>query len=109
MGEAPSAQLLERFIHLWPRDIRCRATIRVDVEPPRGALTASSTLEEWLADPDGRAAITAAIGVDQHGRPNGILGDEELRTVIGNFPLSALAAFPGLGITHELIRQLVTR
>jgi beta-glucosidase len=90
----------------WSRDIRCRATVRVDTDPPRVALTASSTLQEWLADPDGRAAITAAIGVDRHGRPNGILGDEELRTVIDNFPLSALAAFPGLGITHELVRGL---
>lgn len=78
----------------------------MDTDPPRATLTASSTLEEWLADSDGRAAITAAVGVDRHGRPNGILGDEELRTVIGNFPLSALAAFPGLGITHELVRGL---
>jgi beta-glucosidase len=88
------------------RDIRCRATVRVDVEPPRVALTASSTLEEWLVDPAGRAALTSAVGVDEHGRPRGILGDEELRTVIGNFPLATLAAFPGVGITHDIVRRL---
>ncbi|HEX6355680.1 glycoside hydrolase family 3 C-terminal domain-containing protein [Actinophytocola sp.] len=90
------------------RDIRCHTTVRVDAIPPRVTLTAFSTLEEWLSDPDGHAAITSAVGVDEQGHPTGILGDEELRTVIGNFPLSALAAFPGLGITHELIRKLTT-
>ncbi|MBP2326654.1 beta-glucosidase [Kibdelosporangium banguiense] len=83
------------------RDIRLQETVRVEVASPRVALTAFSTLEEWLADPDGRAALVAAVGVDQ-----GILGDEELRKVIGNFPLSALAAFPGIGITHDVLKNL---
>ena len=28
-------------------------------------------------------------------------------TVIGNFPISTLAAFPGLGLTHSIVHALV--
>jgi hypothetical protein len=38
--------------------------------------------------------------------PPGRLDAAELRTVLGNFPLSSLATFAGLGITNELIREL---
>jgi beta-glucosidase len=65
-----------------------------------------ATLQEWLADPDGAAAVRAAVGVDEDGHPRGILGDAELLRVIGNFPLATLAAFPGLGIDHDLVRAL---
>jgi beta-glucosidase len=43
---------------------------------------------------------------DDQGRPKGILGNTELLPVIGNFPISTLAAFPGLGFTHDLIHAL---
>ena len=57
--------------------------------------------------PTGSALLREAVGTDDHGRPKGILGDPELLPVIGNFPLSTLAAFPGLGITSELVDRLV--
>ena len=88
------------------RDIRLRATLHVDATPPRAPLDGTSTLEEWMSDPDGAARLRAAVGADPQGRARGILGDEELRTVIGNFPLASLAAFPGLGISHEVVRAL---
>ena len=66
-----------------------------------------STLQEWLADPTGSALLHKAIGTDATGRPNGILGNEELMVVIGNFPISTLAAFPGLGLTHTVVHALV--
>ncbi|SDO33171.1 glycoside hydrolase family 3 C-terminal domain-containing protein [Geodermatophilus sp. DSM 45219] len=91
------------------RDIRLRATVHVDATPPRTPLDGTSTLQEWLADPDGAAAIRAAAGTGDDGRPTGVLGDPELLEVIGNFPLTTLAAFPGLGITHELVRSLTGR
>jgi beta-glucosidase len=65
-----------------------------------------STLEEWLADPDGNAALHAAIGTDTDGRPRGILGDKRRLRVIGNFPIRTLAAFH-VGITHELVESLI--
>ncbi|MEV6235721.1 hypothetical protein [Lentzea sp. NPDC051838] len=35
-----------------------------------------------------------------------LVADTELRTILGNFPLSSLATFTGLGITNDLIRRL---
>ena len=32
---------------------------------------------------------------------------DELLPVIGNFPISSLAAFPGMGITHAVVEDLV--
>jgi hypothetical protein len=47
-------------------------------------------------------------GSGRGGGPAGILGSEELLAIIGNMPLGTLAAFPGLGVTDELIGTLVT-
>ena len=66
-----------------------------------------STLQEWLADPTGSALLHKAVGTDATGRPNGILGNQELMPVIGNFPISTLAAFPGLGLSHTIVQALI--
>ena len=89
------------------RDLRLSTTIEVSAPPTRRRLDAMSTLEEWLADPVGAPALRAAVGTDATGRAAGILGDEELIRVIGNFPIGRLAAFPGLGITHPLVETLL--
>ena len=81
------------------RDIRLRATVHVDATPPRTPLDGTSTLQEWLADPDRGPELRAAAGP-------GILQDEELLRVIGNFPLGRLAAFPGIGISRETLTRL---
>lgn len=88
------------------RDIRLADTVTVDATPPRAPLNGMSTLYEWLADPDAAAVIRDAAGTDASGRPQGILADDELIKVIGDFPLATLAAFPGRGITHELVAAL---
>jgi beta-glucosidase len=89
------------------RDLRLTTTVEVAAPPPPARLDAMATLEEWLADPTGSALIHKAVGTDETGRPKGILGNEELLPVIGNFPISTLAAFPGLGFTHDLVNSLV--
>ena len=71
-------------------------------------LDATATLEEWLAHPEGGPALREAVGVDDNGRPRGILGEPELITVIGNFPLARLAAF-GMGIEHGTVAELTRR
>lgn len=38
-----------------------------------------------------------------------LLGNQELMPVIGNFPISTLAAFPGLGLSHAVVHGLSTR
>jgi hypothetical protein len=60
-----------------------------------------------LADPTGSALLRKVIGVDETGKPKGILGHEELLKVIGNFPISRLTALPSLGIDHATLRTLV--
>jgi beta-glucosidase len=82
------------------RDIRQSATVTVGAPRPRPPLTAGSSLDEWLADPDGAARLREAAGAAA------ILGDAELRRVIGNFPLGRLAAFPAMGITDDVLRRL---
>jgi beta-glucosidase len=91
------------------RDLRLSTTIEVSAPPLPVQLDGMATLEEWLAHPVGSALLREAVGVDEHGRPRGILGDDELIRVIGNFPISTLAAFPGLGIDHTTVDYLIER
>jgi beta-glucosidase len=89
------------------RDLRLTTTIEVSAPPLAAQLDGMATLEEWLAHPDGSRLLREAVGVDGNGHPRGILGDEELLRVIGNFPISTLAAFPGLGIDHAIVDHLI--
>jgi beta-glucosidase len=91
------------------RDLRLTTTIEVSAPPLPVQLDSMATLEEWLAHPVGSGLLREAIGVDEHGHPRGILGDEELIRVIGNFPIIRLAAFPGLGIDHTTVDHLLGR
>jgi beta-glucosidase len=89
------------------RDLRLTTTVDIAAPPLPVRLDGMATLEEWLADPSGSALLHKAVGTDDEGRPKGILGNEELLPVIGNFPISTLAALPGLGFTHDLVHSLV--
>jgi beta-glucosidase len=89
------------------RDLRLTTAIEVTAPHPTVKLDGMATLEEWLAHPVGAGLLREAVGVDERGRPRGILGDEELIRVIGNFPIRTLAAFPGLGIDHATIDHLL--
>jgi beta-glucosidase len=89
------------------RDLRLTTTVEVAAPPLPVGLDAMATLPEWLADLTGSALLHQAVGTDDQGRPRGILGNTELLPVIGNFPIGTLAAFPGLGLTHELVHRLV--
>jgi beta-glucosidase len=91
------------------RDLRLSTTIGVPAPPLRVTLDGMATLQEWLADPTGAALLRDAVGTDETGRPRGILGNDELIAVIGNFPISTLAAFPGLGLDHATVDDLVQR
>jgi beta-glucosidase len=91
------------------RDLRLTTAIEVSAPPLPVQLDGMATLEEWLAHPGGSALLREVVGLDEHGRPRGILGDEELIRVIGNFPIRTLAAFPGLGIDHATVNYLLGR
>ncbi|RAK28713.1 beta-glucosidase [Actinoplanes lutulentus] len=85
------------------RDLRLTVDVHIPAAPATVPLTAGATLREWLADPAAAAALRSAIGADAAGNPRGVLGDPELMTIIGDFPLSTLTAFPRLGITPEVL------
>ena len=86
------------------RDLKLTAIIEIEgTTGARGPLTGMSTLEEWLADPDGASALMRAVGSGRDGRPNGVLADTSRMRVSGHIPLETLANFPGTGITHELV------
>ncbi len=70
------------------RTIAASASITVDAPPVAAPLSAESTLQEWLADPRGGEILRSG----RHGTV-AILADPEMIAVIGNFPMSALAAF----------------
>jgi beta-glucosidase len=89
------------------RDLRLTRIVDIAAPPLPVRLDGMATLEEWLADPTGSALLHKAVGTDEDGRPKGILGNEELLPVIGNFPISSLAALPGLGFTLDLVHSLV--
>jgi beta-glucosidase len=89
------------------RDLRLTTTVDIAAPPLPGRLDGMSTLQEWLADPTGSVLLHKAVGTDETGRPKGILGNEELMVVIGNFPISTLAAFPGLGLSHAVVHRLI--
>ncbi|WP_328468992.1 glycoside hydrolase family 3 C-terminal domain-containing protein [Actinoplanes sp. NBC_00393] len=88
------------------RDLRLSVTVDVPAEAFPVPLTAESTLREWLADPEGAAALRAAVGADADGNPTGILSDPESLTVLGDFPLTTLTAFPRLGIDRHVVTGL---
>jgi beta-glucosidase len=91
------------------RDLRLAATVDVAAPPLPVRLDAMATLQEWLADVDGAAALREAVGTGVDGRPRGILGDPQLISIIGNFPISTLAAFGDLGIDHGTVTELARR
>ncbi len=82
------------------RDIRLAATVTVGDPLPAPPLTVDSSVEEWLADPEGGPRLRAAAGDAP------LLDDEHLLQVIGNFPLGRLAAFPGMGVSDATLRKL---
>jgi len=88
------------------RDLAERVTVVVEATPPARPLTGMSTLQEWLADPEGSARLLAAVGTGSDGRPRGVLGNAEMLPVVGNFPLVVLAAFAGLGVGTDVIAEL---
>jgi beta-glucosidase len=89
------------------RDLRLSARVNIAASPFREPLGPMSTLVEWLADPNGSTALRRALGTDESGRPKGFIGDEELIRVIGNFPMSTLATFPGTGVDDAVLDAII--
>ena len=91
------------------RDLPLGQVVHVEAPRTAAALGPMSSLEEWLADPAGAAALHEVLGTRDDGRLAGMLGDEELQRVVGNFPMRSLAGFPNITLDHATLDEVVTR
>jgi beta-glucosidase len=85
------------------RDLPLRATITLDAPSLAAPLGRMSTLHEWLADPRGRTLLYENFG------ELGVLHDEALLAVIGTMPMDTLAGFPGMGLDHDQLDELLAQ
>lgn len=89
------------------RDIRLSGLLDVDAPSVKPPLDHMSSLEEWLADPAGAAALATFAERDATGRVKGFLGDEEFVRLIGNFPVSSFAVVAGTHLDARTAAQLL--
>ena len=85
------------------RDLTQTQTITLDAPRLALPLTKDSTLQEWLADEKGRALLES-----EHPETP-LVKDPEFVTVVGSMPMSTLAGFPGMGVDHSALDNLVAR
>ncbi|NLT55955.1 MAG: beta-glucosidase [Actinomycetales bacterium] len=90
------------------RDLRLSTVVDLPAPAHRAPLEAESTLEEWLADPDGAAALREVFR-DDRGAPAGLLADEELVALIGSFPMDRIASLFGTDLDRTALDALVRR
>jgi len=83
------------------RDLRLTHAIHIDAPTLAPPLSGWSTLHEWRADPIGSRLLYDLTPDDSP------LRDEELVKVIGTMPMSTLTAFPGFGLDHESLAELI--
>ena len=85
------------------RDLAETHTITLDAPGLALPLTKDSTLHEWLADEKGRALLES-----EHA-DTPLVKDPEFVSVVGSMPMSTLAGFPGMGLDHRALDNLVVR
>ena len=86
------------------RDLRSMIMVAVTGDDPAIRLSASSTLAEFLAVPEARAALQRSLD----GNPMAaLLDDSALVSMIGSMPIRRLIAFPGSTITPDQLQELL--
>jgi beta-glucosidase len=81
------------------RDLVATETITLDAPRLSLPLGPDSTLHEWLEDERGRELITR--------RDMQLLQDPELIKVIGTMPMHTLAAFQGMALGHDELKEMI--
>ncbi|MFL6025350.1 MAG: glycoside hydrolase family 3 C-terminal domain-containing protein [Friedmanniella sp.] len=84
------------------RDLPLTETVSVEAPRLAGPLTRDSTLQEWMADPNGRKLVEDEVA---GGQPATVL-DDELVSIVGNMPMSTLANFAGMSLDHEALDRV---
>ena len=81
------------------RDLVATETITLDAPRLSLPLGPDSTLEEWLADERGRELLAK--------RDMLILQDPEIVKIIGTMPMHTLAAFQGMALGNDELKELI--
>ncbi len=84
------------------RDLPLTGVLSIAAPPLTVPLTRDSTLQEWMSDPAGRECIEREVAA---GQPAAVLRDE-LVHVIGTMPMSTLANFGGMSVSHEALDRI---
>jgi beta-glucosidase len=87
------------------RDLPLSHTVTISAPSVAAPLAVDSTLNEWMADPVGLELIAEAVAT---GQPDPTR-DKELVAVIGEMPMTTLAAFKGMSIDHDTLDKLAER
>jgi beta-glucosidase len=88
------------------RDLRSMIMVNVAGDDPGRRLTETSSLAEFLAVPEARAALQRMLD----GNPMAaLLDDPALISMIGSMPIRRLIAFPGSTIDPDQLRELLNR
>lgn len=85
------------------RDLPLEHTLSVAAPSITAPLTRDSTLQEWVSDETGRRVLEEAAGA---GATMNALSDE-LVGVIGSMPMSTLASFGGMALSHDALDRAV--
>ena len=102
-GWVLEAGLFELAVGASSRDIRARTEVDLPAPEWTPRLDGDATIEEWLAVPEGAAALRAAFGTDEQGRPRGASGRRGHGGGDRQLPAQApkLLSWPGLGSLHR--------
>ncbi len=85
------------------RTLAASQSISLDAPRSQPPLSAASTLNEWLADPDGRNVLES----DSRTAEGLHAIDDEMLMMAGSMPMSTLASFGMLGFGHRDLGRLV--
>jgi beta-glucosidase len=89
------------------RDLRLKATVEAPITPAVVPLDNDSTIADWLAHPVG-AQILAGMMALAGDLAGGLMSPETLQ-MVGSMPLKRIGAFPGVGLTPEILDGLLAQ
>ena len=88
------------------RDIRSVATVTVEGDASLVPLTMNSSIGELMAHPVA-SQIIMQVMVANDSVTAGLMADPGMFKMMESFPIGRLASFPGIGIGHEHVEQLL--
>lgn len=93
------------------RDLRGSATVEVSGDEVSMPLTHASSVGELIAHPVVGPMVLAQLSGMQEmaegAAESGLMPDDGMMKLMASFPIGRLAGFPGMGVTHEQVDELI--